>query len=166
MADDSYVTHVSEFCMSSAQTAELMRGVFARGCRVRLRVKGFSMWPFVRNDDVVTMVPLEGQSVVPGDIVAYVRRHPQDNKLTIHRILCNEKNQFMLKGDNLKNNDEGPILSEQVLGKIIEVKRDGKQVRFGIHTGKKLVAKMSRNNVLWGVLFSLQRLCRILTKRC
>ena len=60
----------SELQLSSRALAELMKNVLARGLPFRFRVRGWSMTPFIRDFDVVTVVPL-GSTPRTGDVVAF-----------------------------------------------------------------------------------------------
>jgi hypothetical protein len=56
--------------LSSKALADLMKSVLARGLPFRFRVRGWSMSPFIRDFDVLTVVPLGSRPPRTGDNLA------------------------------------------------------------------------------------------------
>ena len=58
-------------------------------------IRGDSMWPFLRNGDVIT--PIEVENLKIGDIVIFTT---EDNMKVFHRVVLLDKNEIKCKGDN------------------------------------------------------------------
>jgi hypothetical protein len=136
-------------------TAELVRDVLARAARVRLRVRGGSMWPFVREGDVVTLEALCSRPARVGEVVAAA--HPQSGRLIVHRLVRKAGSERVLMGDRLAQPDEG-LPAANLLGRVVAVERAGRQVRFGAGLAGALIALADRMAVLPGLWGRLGRL--------
>jgi signal peptidase I len=63
---------------------ELLHATLARGASFRFRTSGFSMDPFIRDGDVITVSALSEGSPGLGDVVAFVQK--ETPKLAVHQI--------------------------------------------------------------------------------
>jgi signal peptidase I len=141
---------------------ELIRGVLDRNVPVRLRAKGFSMSPFIRNGDVITLFPSAGNSIHLGDVVAFVP--PGTERLVIHRVIAKNGNALLITGDNLTEAD-GLVPQESILARVGKVERNGKEVLLGLGPERLLIVFLARTGLLFHVFLPLwQRLCPV-TKR-
>jgi len=136
---------------------ELAKDILGKGVDCRLEVKGFSMAPFIKDGDVLTLVPLEGSSPVSGDVVAFFR--PGTEKLTIHRVLREEGDSCWIRGDNALQAD-GLIPKTSILGQVRRVERNGKRVFLGLGPERFLIALLTRTNLLLPVLRRVWRIFR------
>lgn len=127
-------------------SGETLRGllvdVLARGASFRFRALGFSMSPFIRDGDVLTVAPLAG-APRRGDVAAFVR--PEDGKLTVHRVVGRKLGAFILKGDNERSRDLVPNVG--LLGLVVRIERRGREVKAG-RAKARLVAAFSRSRLL------------------
>jgi hypothetical protein len=64
----------SELSLSGPALVKLLRAVLDKGAPVRFSAKGFSMSPFIKNEDVVTLSPLQDASPSVGDVIAFLGR--------------------------------------------------------------------------------------------
>ena len=142
-----------ELPLSNASLLDLARSVLGRGFSLRFQAKGASMAPFIRDRDILTVAPKAGAGPLPGDIVACI--HPADGKLCVHRIVALRGEKALVKGDNASAPD-GALRESDILGFVRRVERDGRLVRFGIATGARFVAGLSRTKAL-GWLLSVMR---------
>ncbi len=94
--------------------------VLGRGRILRFKAKGGSMSPFIRNGDVVEVVPLKGK-INFGDIILY---HSSCGGPVIHRVIQRNKESIITKGDSVLGSDQ-PIFSKQVLGRVVAVEKNG-----------------------------------------
>lgn len=93
---------------------------------------GSSMFPFVRNGDMVTIKKVKSDTLLVGEIVFYEK----DGSFCLHRFLKrNSKNEIITKGDNQPILDT-PISSEDVLGKLIIIKRDNQVITLDSRLNK------------------------------
>lgn len=123
----------------------LIRATLERGAVFRFKATGFSMSPFVKDGDVITLSPLFDIPPYFGDIVAFVR--PKTGKLVIHRITGKYAGYYNIKGDNTWQVDS-PIAEKNILGRLVKVERDGRHIRFGRGLERFLIAFLSRRNLL------------------
>jgi len=132
---------------------ELLKAVLEKGKLFRFQAPGFSMYPFIRNNDIITVAPPAIRSPGNGDIVAFV--HPEIGKLVVHRIIHYSDNTFLIKGDNTVGTD-GLIPKENIFGTVIRVERAGRNAVAGIGCGRGAIALMSRYGLLRGFIWMMR----------
>ena len=143
----------SEFCvvsneelfLSGKALAELMLATLEKNAFFRFQVKGFSMSPFIRDGDIVTISPLSGKRSVFGNAVAFI--HPCAEKLIIHRVIKNFPEHYLIKGDSLFYPD-GFIPKKNLLGVVSKIERNGRRVRLGLGKEQALIVLLSRERIL------------------
>ena len=124
---------------------ELLKAVTEHGKLFRFTAPGFSMHPFIRNLDIITVAPLSESQPCTGDIVAFIR--PETGKLIVHRVIGDMAGIYLIKGDNVDEPD-GIIPGKNILGIVVRVERDGRAVRAGNGFDRTLIAYLSRHNYL------------------
>jgi hypothetical protein len=122
-----------------------MRGVLGKGASFRFRGKGFSMSPFIKDGDILTIVSLQGSRPRFGDVVVFT--HPQTGKLIIHRVIGKKAVFHLTKGDNAPEGD-GLISKAAILGRVRRVERNGKYVFLGLGLERFIVAFVTRYGLL------------------
>jgi len=101
---------------------ELAAEVLRASGRLRLQVTGWSMLPSVRPGDTLIVDRIAPDEVVKGDIVLFGR----DRRLFAHRVIERSGSaQFITHGDSMGAPD-APVATEELLGKVSFVVRDGK----------------------------------------
>lgn len=145
----------TELALSGKCLLELMLEVLKRGVPFRFHAKGFSMSPFIKNGDLVTVFPLEDSGPVSGDVVAFI--HPTTKKLAVHRIIGKKKGLFLVKGDNIPETD-GLILRDDILGLVRRVEREGKRAFIGLGPERYIIALVSRWRKSFRLLELIKRL--------
>lgn len=133
-----------ELLLSGPALVEFIKAVLGKGAQFQLRAGGFSMSPFIRDGDVITISPLSGCSYRIGDIVAFVR--PGTGGLCVHRLISTGNNSFLTKGDNAFS-DDGCIPAENLLGRVTKVQRDSRSVLLGIGPERKILALLTRTGI-------------------
>ena len=130
-----------------ADFLELSQELLDRGGLLRFQAHGRSMYPFIKNGDIILVEPRNGDSVGIGDIIFY--RRP-DGSLAAHRLIkiTGTKNRTILftKGDSLKYTDP-PVTSGQVMGRVIVIEGNGRQFKLNKwpgHVFGRLVAWTAR----------------------
>jgi hypothetical protein len=111
--------------LDGEEMARLMAPVLAGGASVRFVALGGSMSPWIRDGDVVTIVPLtsgDAARLAPGDVVAF-RRQPGLN-LVVHRVLARAEGGWIVRGDRCVALD-GLVADGDVLGRVSGVARGG-----------------------------------------
>jgi hypothetical protein len=114
-----------------------VQAVLAQGAPFTLRASGSSMFPFIRDGDLVTLSPAQGWTPRRGDVVAFVGQ--AGRALLIHRIVGEQGERYLLKGDATSGVD-GWVCSEQILGFVSRVDRGGKRVHLGLGREKSWIA--------------------------
>lgn len=122
---------------------DLIVEVNSHSALLKVRVKGSSMAPFLKDSDVVTLLPFPCP-IRYGDIVALLLR--QDN-FVIHRVVAIGKNSFGIKGDNTAQAD-GSVAKSDILAKVISIERRGLVRNFGLGRERMPIAFLSRRGWL------------------
>jgi len=128
--------------LSGEALIALMQAVHAKGLPFRFSASGYSMTPFIRNGDVVTVSPLASQAPRVGDVVAFI--HPEAKLLCLHRVLSARGNRFFIQGDNLAGKPDGVIPREAIFGRVTGLERAGRRVRLGLGPERLLLAVLIR----------------------
>jgi len=136
---------------------ELVKEVVSKGVECRLQVKGYSMSPFIKDGDTITISPVSGSLPRFGDVIAFI--HPRTEKLLIHRVVWKSGDTYLLKGEGALEPD-GLIKKENVLGLVTKVERKGKRIFLGLGPERFLIAMLTRKNLLLPVLRPVWRIFR------
>jgi hypothetical protein len=152
----------SDLPLSGPALVDLLQAVLQKGAAVRFQARGFSMAPFIKNKDVVTISPLQGNPPGLGDIIAFV--HKKTDGLCIHRIVRKNGGSYVTKGDNYSETAEC-FPWESILGLVTRVERDGKDVFLGLGPERLLIAFLGRRGLLLPPLLSVWKVIRPFIKR-
>ena len=151
----------NEIALSSVALSEVACAVLSKKASLRLKVKGFSMSPFIKDEDIVTLSPLYNGFGL-GSSVAFV--HPQTEKFIIHRIVGKKGNCYLIKGDRVPEAD-GLIPGNNLLGIVTKIERNGRRFLPGSGPERVIIAFLSRKGLLpflsfvWKLIpFSIRRL--------
>lgn len=90
------------------------------------------MSPVVRDGDVVTVSPLDGRLPKIGDVVAFLG--DPSGGVVLHRAVAQVEGQWLVRGDNSEAPD-GQIAPSELLGILVRVERDGRDVGLGWRLG-------------------------------
>jgi len=145
-----------EMVLPNAELKELMLSALERGKIFRLQAAGWSMSPFIRDGDVITIAPLGNKKPAIGEIFAFL--HPGSGILLVHRVVGRRNSGYLVQGDNTGGRTDGRVPIEKFLGRVTQIKRVDRKVRLGLGPERYLVAILSRN----GLLRPLISLLRIL----
>jgi len=132
---------------------ELLKAVLEKGKLFRFQAPGFSMYPFIRNNDIITIAPLTDRCPSAGDVVAFI--HPDIGKLVVHRVIDCSDNTFLIKGDNTGMPD-GLVPRENIFGTVILVERAGRNAVAGLGYGRGAIALLSRYGLLQGFIWIMR----------
>jgi hypothetical protein len=104
---------------------EVCLALLREGQSVRFRAAGLSMAPSIRDGDVITVAPLTA-AVRRGDVLLY----RAGGRLTAHRVIARGRGGdalFRVRGD-APGWEEERVAWGDVLGRVVEVERDGRKV--------------------------------------
>lgn len=138
----SFVASGDVLHLSNAGQLELLRGVAERGAPLRTTVRGWSMSPFIKDDDVVTIEPLRGEPRV-GDVAAV----SDEGRMAVHRVVARRSRGWLVLGDNCERPD-GVYPRAAFVGRVVRVERAGRDVRLGLGASGAWVAALSRGGWL------------------
>lgn len=106
---------------------ELSRDIFRKGTSIRFQTKGFSMRPFIRDGDFITVNSIKNSSVRVGDVAFY---STAENRVIVHRIIKKYKKDsritLLIKGDATFSLPD-KVDSKNVLGKVVAIERNGRK---------------------------------------
>jgi hypothetical protein len=135
-------TEAGELSISGKELSELMRDALARGATFRFRARGWSMAPFIRDGDTLTVSPPAPREPSVGQVVAFVR--PGTGQLLVHRVIAAAPRGYDIQGDNAPGTLDVSVPLEEILGWVTRVTRDGRDVRLGLGPERRLIALLSR----------------------
>ena len=127
--------------LSGPALKELLQSVIQKGLPFRFKAGGFSMSPFIRNGDIVTVSPLGEVPPGIGDVVIFI--HPATGSIAVHRLVAKSGNAYRVKGDN----SPGPttlLPRENLLGRLDRLERNGRRVLLGLGPERRFIAFLTR----------------------
>lgn len=108
--------------------SELSAEVLQSGKRLRFRARGGSMYPFIKDGEVIEIEPCPASEINVGEVVFY--RSSRGNVIA-HRVTGrrSEGDRLVLlaKGDSAPTFDE-PVYADQVLGRVTVIERGQKKL--------------------------------------
>lgn len=137
-----------------SSTYRFMEIILASDKKVKIKVYGKSMHPFIKERDILTVYPMIKDDIEVGDVVAI--RDIKRKKVIIHRIIKKTTDQYLIKGDNCINPD-GTFHREMLIGKIKKIERSNKNVSFGFGFEKCFIAYLSEKGWLNTCVIPLMR---------
>jgi len=135
--------------------AGLLTEALRAGHSFSFRAGGFSMSPFIKDGDLITISPFGNMPPGRGDIAAFLDASRKG--LTVHRIIKKQGIDFIMKGDNTGVADM-PVGESNLLGRVTGIRRRKKERYLGLGPEGRLLAAFSRA----GILMPLMRLTRLL----
>jgi signal peptidase I len=132
--------------------------VLRKGYPLRIKARGASMFPLVRDGDVVTVTPAVRTQVRVGDVICYERL---PGRLVVHRVIARAHDRLLAKGDALAGVDS--VHAAQLLGKVTVIERFGRVSRldtYAARLGNRLMAVLSRRTPLFPVAIDVARRVR------
>ncbi len=110
------------------------------------------MTPFVRDGDTITIAPLAGRRPRVGDVVAFVCLLGNVPGLVVHRIVDRRGAYFMVQGDG-HGSAQQEVLLGNIIGKLVKVERDRRRVYAGLGPERRLIAWLSRTQLLFSFVW-------------
>jgi len=144
-AGSPYVSRGGDLHLSNPGQRELLLAMVARGVPLRTLARGFSMHPFIRDRDVLTISPIKDRPLSLGEVVAFTQ--PAKGRLAIHRIIQKTEKGWLIRGDNCPEPD-GVVAVEEIIGRVSRVERAGRDIHLGIGGAGKLIALLNRGRML------------------
>ena len=151
-------TPLDRFESSEGALCERLVAVLLKdGLSVEIRATGSSMSPFIRPGDVVVLDPLGRLAPRTGEVVGFLRG---PSRLAIHRVVAKQAGVLVMRGDGASV-DDGPVLPGDIVGRVRSVHRHGDAVRSGLGPEGRLIALLSRTNLLSPLVHAARTFLRI-----
>lgn len=150
-----FVEKKEALSLSSGALAAILKATLDKGFSFKFTVKGFSMLPYIRTGDIVTVSPLSSSAIGLGRVVAFI--HPRTAKFNIHRIVGSWRKVYLIKGDSVIKFD-GLIPIRNILGCVTNVERNGKKVFSGLGRARHLISLLSFLSIFCILFFIWRRI--------
>jgi hypothetical protein len=134
-----------ELRLSNPGQLALLEALTERGASLHTTVRGSSMTPFIRDEDAVTIAPMNGILPSIGEVVAFLT--PGGGRLAVHRVVGRAQGGWLIRGDSCAKPD-GTVATEKILGRVVSVERKGRRVGFGSGAAAAMIAALSRRGLL------------------
>jgi len=110
---------------SSADFNDLSQDILAGGRILKFKAQGASMYPFIRDNQNITIKKVPAEDINFGDIVCF---YSSSRDVVVHRIIRKQISQrgsvFLSRGDFSPGSKKEEILTQsQILGKVIAVEK-------------------------------------------
>lgn len=119
-----------EVSLNSPEFTEFSSDILGQGGSFSFKARGFSMYPFIRDGDILTIQPVEAAALNVGDVAFYCA---VGDRPVAHRVVSRELHSgsvvLRTRGDAQTCPDE-QIRSEHVLGRVVSVQRGRKIIRL------------------------------------
>jgi len=132
----------SELSLSSTAAVKLLKAVTEKGKPFKFMASGWSMSPFIRNGDILTISSNSISFPQKGDVVGII--DPRTEKLVVHRIVGMKNGRYRIKGDNAENKDVRFFDVDRICGHVVRIERNGKPVRLGLGPERRLISLLSQ----------------------
>lgn len=135
----------SELLLSGSGLAEIMASVLEKGAAFRFTAKGNSMWPFIRDQDILTISRVPASGIKVGDVVAVA--NPATGSVIVHRVVATPAAGVMIKGDNCATAD-GVFAVDCVLGMVTTIERGKRRLPYCTRPFGMVIALLSASGLL------------------
>ncbi len=140
------VVRAQDLPLSGRALSELMQAVLNKGTPFRFCARGWSMAPFIRDGDVITIAPFQRARPGVGEVVAFTR--PGEGNVVVHRVVTRRGTAPFMQGDAVSGCVDGLVPPENLLGRVIRIERDGNDVWLGLGPERYAIAWLSRTRWL------------------
>ncbi len=122
--------------MKKKEFQEWAKELLKQGLSLEFPVRGISMYPVLKEGDMVRVKKIDASEIKIGDLIFAI--FPPE-EFIVHRVirkrLNNQELIFITKGDAILSSSE-KIHFKDVLGKVISIKRSGKEILFDNHLNR------------------------------
>ena len=87
---------------------------------------GNSMFPTLKTGDVLRVVQYSPRKIIAGDVIAF--HSPNGRAIIVHRVIGVDQIWIQTKGDNNLRNDDWILSPNDILGRIVSVRRGEKNI--------------------------------------
>jgi len=116
----------------------LTRDVLEKGRSVRFQVWGSSMTPFIKDGDVITIVPVSAESDIGlGKVVAFLHPWLTGRRLVVHRVVGRRGSSFLIRPDHALGHDPFAYKLCDILGRVVRVEISGTHYSSRFRQGRE-----------------------------
>jgi signal peptidase len=130
-----------ELNLKQAELSSISNEVLVRGGLFCFKAHGSSMYPFIRDGDILTIQPVEIETLAIGDVAFY--RSTWD-RVIAHRVVekkfKNGQCVLTMRGDSGLNTNE-LVQADHVLGRVMSIQRGEKVIHLD-NTFRKLTSRL------------------------
>jgi signal peptidase I len=130
-----------ELSLTQAELSDISTEVLERGGLFSFKAHGASMYPFIRDGDILTVQPVAVNTINVGDVVFY---RSLWKRLVAHRVIrkISRDGKYLLtiRGDSGLNTTE-QVSADHVLGRVVSIQRGRKVMRLD-NTFRKLTSRL------------------------
>ena len=110
--------------LNNSDLLKISSNLIEKSAAIRFRAKGFSMRPFIKDGDLITVSPLLNYPIRVGDVVLY---KTSDDRAIVHRVTRKTtiagRAVFFIKGDATFGQPE-EVDTRMVLGRVTAIERN------------------------------------------
>ncbi len=141
--------------ISGIDFEQLASGLLEEGNMLRFRAHGNSMLPFVKDNDIIVVAPIENNNIKKGDIVFYQGKKESP---VAHRVISlTADNEFIfVRGDGYIGGAE-KIPIKKVTGIVCEIERNNKTINRKKTSYKLMVWCWTKIQAMRWLLFRINR---------
>ena len=114
---------------------ELSKEILDKGCSLRFQANGSSMYPAIRDGDIINIEPVNEKEIKLGDVIFY---RTNDIRMAAHRVINkffqNGKSILVTEGDFNTGKEE--VILRDVLGKVKAIERNGRIINLTYGVGR------------------------------
>jgi hypothetical protein len=159
--DDFVIVSQKEFLLDGASLAKLLEAALAKEHSFRFQAKGYSMSPFIRDGDTLTISVLQNTTLSIGAIVAFLP--PPAKKLIVHRVIGRKAGLYLLKGDRAFNSD-GLVQRQDIVGRLSAIERGERHIHAGLGKEGLVISLLSRARIIYFIAVLWSFIPRFLKK--
>ena len=141
--------------ISGIDFEQLASGLLEEGNMLRFRAHGNSMLPFVKNNDIIVVSPIESNNIKKGDIIFY---QGKGGSPIAHRVISlTAGNEFIfVRGDGYIGGTE-KIPVEKVTGIVCKIERNNKTIEQRKTSYRFMVWCWTKIQTIRWLLFRIKR---------
>ena len=132
---------------TSISPDDVSQEVLSRGLSLRVKSRGQSMYPLIKNGDTLLIEPMNAERLCPGDIAFY---RLSSGSFVVHRFIKRASpGSLLTNGDSLRHCDEF-VAKEQVFGRVAQIESNNKSLNLAgrlITLNSRLITLLARYRV-------------------
>ena len=150
----------SSFECSGSEFYPFGKSLADAGVSLRLKVRGWSMYPFIRDGDWAEIVPVSAEEIHVGDVVFSRTGQQLFAHRVIRRVPGEQRVLLITRGDNHLREERPVDPSADLIGRVQTVYRGCRTIRLDRGLASYLGKLVARNRIAHFCVWSLGRIWR------